>query len=100
MMETDEGQAARMDRLLARMAEIEAMQGQELPNREIVRLQIEHAQISAVIADSESKRLRRKLAEYEHRDRVLDAFDRMERDDLKAFREKRHAVELAGRKRL
>jgi hypothetical protein len=100
MMETDEDQAARMDRLIARMAEIEAMQGQELPRREIVRLKIEHAQLGAVIADSESKRLRRKLAEYEHRDRVLDAFDKMERDDLKAFREKKHAVELAARKRL
>lgn len=100
MMETDEEQAARMDRLLARMAEIEAMQGQELPRREIVRLKIEHAQLGAVIADSESKRLRRKLAEYEHRDRVLDAFDSMQRDDLKAFREKKLAVEFAARKRL
>ena len=100
MMETDEEQAARMDRLIARMAEIEAMQGQQLPQREIARLRIEHSQLGAVIADSESKRLRRKLADYEHRDRVLGAFDRMERDDLTAFREKKNAVELAGRKRL
>lgn len=61
---------------------------------------LEHAQLGAVIADSESKRLRRKLAEYEHRDRVLDAFDSMQRDDLKAFREKKRAVELAARKRI
>lgn len=99
-MEKDEDQAARMDRLLARMAEIESMQGEEMPQREIARLKIEHAQLGAVIADSESKRLRRKLAEYEHRDRVLEAFDRMERDDLKVFREKKRATEIAGRKRL
>ena len=100
MIETDEEQAARMDRLLARMAEIEAMEGQEMTRREIFKLQLEHAHLGAVIADSESKRLRRKLAQYERRDRALSAFDRMERDDLKEARERKRSVEMAAKKRL
>ena len=50
--------------------------------------------------DEKIERLQKKLELYERRNLVLDAFDRMERDDLKAFREKRHAAEYAGRKRL
>lgn len=99
-METDKEQSDRMEKAIARMAEIEAMAGQEMSQREIFSLTIEHTQLALVIADSERKRLSRKVAEYEHRDRVLDAFDALEQNDLTAFREKKHAVQLAGRKRL
>lgn len=97
---TDASDSDRIDGMIARMAEIEAMAGQEMSRREIAALQAEHAHLALVIANAESRRLRIKAIQMEHKQRVLDAYYRQERDDLRAMRERKAAVEYAGRKRL
>ena len=69
MSREDREEIERLDAMMRRLGEIEAMAGQEMSHREVIRLAIEHSQLSIAIPDAESRRLRIKAAQMEAEER-------------------------------
>lgn len=69
MSREDREEIERIDAMMRRLGEIEALAGQEMSHREVIRLAIEHAELSIAIPDSESRRLRIKAAQMEAEER-------------------------------
>ncbi len=65
----DLDESNRIDAMMRRMGEIEAMAGREMPHREVIRLLIEHGQLTIAIPAAESRRLRIKAAQMEAEER-------------------------------
>lgn len=63
MSREDREEIERIDAMMRRMGEIEAMAGQEMTGSEARRLTIEHWQLAMAIPAAESRRLRIKAAQ-------------------------------------
>ncbi|GLK63604.1 hypothetical protein [Paracoccus kondratievae] len=63
MSREDREDIERIDAMMRRLGEIEALAGQEMSHREVIRLTIEHAQLSIAIPAAECRRLGIKAAQ-------------------------------------